>query len=76
MRGVVDMKVIKTSDSKIVYPPVKIRCGECKSILLIEPEDATLNEHYVWEWYCPICNKPKKSGCAWQMQLIDNETTV
>ena len=65
------MKVINKKTSNIVYPPVKIMCGECGSILLVEPGDATLNGNYIWEWYCPICKKPKKSGCAWQMQLME-----
>lgn len=65
------MKVIKEKESNIIYPPVKILCGGCGSILLIEPGDATLNNHCVWEWHCPVCKKPKKSGCAWQLQLVD-----
>ncbi len=65
------MKIIKNNYKSFVsYPPVTVKCGNCGSIITIEPEDAYLNEHYVWEWYCPCCNSKRKSGSRWQMERV------
>ena len=64
------MKIIKNNYTQTIFPPVTVRCGKCRSIIRIEQGDATLNEHLVWEWKCPCCNRENKSGCQWQLQLV------
>lgn len=46
------MKIIKDDFNKTIYPPVKIKCPHCDSIIIIENGDAYLNKHYVWNWNC------------------------
>lgn len=64
------MKIVKNNYTQTIFPPVTVRCAKCRSIIRIEQGDATLNEHLVWEWKCPCCNKENKSGCQWQLQLV------
>lgn len=64
------MKVIENNFSNIIYPPVIVKCGKCKSIILIEPGDAALNKHYVWNWRCPCCKTDRIDGNSWQGHLI------
>ena len=67
------MRIIKDNyRTNIIYPPVFVKCGKCKSIILIEPGDAILNKHLVWEWHCPCCGTDRMDSCSWIGHLIEN----